>query len=248
MQETIGAILDRRFDTMVAIIAKERQLEPTAVKGLIDTALFQSEEAKAKKLVDDVVAFEPFRDEIKAPWTKLKLEAEHGGQLQSMMKLARFMGAMPADRPTAAHVAVIYALGNIVDGNGEGVLGARGQIASHTLVAALRAMTADENVKAVVLRIDSGGGSAQASELIWRAVAELKVKKPVIVSMSDVAASGGYISSATDLRARGHADRIDQRRGGACACRRKARRHTFPMGGSTDDDVEPPPWKDDERR
>ena len=63
----------------------------------------------------------------------------------------------------------------------------------------LRALAADDSVKAVVLRIDSGGGSAQASELIWQAVSELKAKKPVVVSMSDVAASGGYyIAMAAD--------------------------------------------------
>src|SRR5512139_787096 len=74
-------------------------------------------------------------------------------------------------------------------------------MATHTLVAALRALAADPRVKAVVLRIDSGGGSAQASELIWRAVAELKAQKPVIASMSDVAASGGYYiaSGATKI-------------------------------------------------
>jgi protease-4 len=69
------------------------------------------------------------------------------------------------------------------------------------MVAALHALAVAPDVKAVVLRIDSGGGSAQASELIWRAVAELKAAKPVVVSMSDVAASGGYYiaSGATKI-------------------------------------------------
>jgi protease-4 len=201
MVETLDAILDRRYDTMVDIIAKDRNLDPAAVKGLIDTALFRPDEAKAQKLVDDIASFEAFRDELKAPWAKLKLEHDHDNQLQAMMKLGRFVGWMPPDRPAGPHVAVVYALGNIVDGNGEGVLGARGEIASHTMVAALHALGADDAVKAIVLRIDSGGGSAQASELIWRAVADVKAKKPVIVSMSDVAASGGYYiaSGATKI-------------------------------------------------
>jgi protease-4 len=80
----------------------------------------------------------------------------------------------------------------VVDGGGDGIVGARSEIASRTLVPALRVLAADDNVKAVVLRIDSGGGSALASELIWHAVAEVKAGKPVVVSMSDVAASGGY--------------------------------------------------------
>ena len=193
MQETLGAILDRRYQTMVEVISADRKLDPTAVKGLIDLALFPSEQAKTAKLVDEVTSFEAFRDKaVAGPWTKLDVEPDGKDQLQTMLKLARFIGAMPPERPLGDHIAVVYAVGDIVDGGGDGVLGARQQIASHTLVSALRALDADDNVKAVVLRIDSGGGSAQASELIWQAVTELKAKKPVVVSMSDVAASGGY--------------------------------------------------------
>ena len=137
-----------------------------------------------------------------AAWTQLELSPDRGKPLAAMQMAMRFLGAHPARQAEPAITSrVVYALGTIVDGKGEGVLGAREQIASHTLVAALRALTADDSVKAVVLRIDSGGGSAQASELIWRAVAELKAKKPVIVSMSDVAASGGYYiaSGATKI-------------------------------------------------
>jgi len=198
MEETIGAILDRHYETTVQIVATERKLEPAAVKAIIDTALFPSPQAKDAKLVDDVVSFETFRDaHVKGGWTELELDGEDGkDQLQAMLKIGRFLGAMPPEKPMGPHVAVVYALGDIVDGDGKGVLGARQQIASHTLVAALRALTADDSVKAVVLRIDSGGGSAQASELIWEAVGQLKAKKPVIVSMSDVAASGGYYIAA----------------------------------------------------
>jgi len=200
MEETLGAILDQRYATMVDIVASERKLDADAVKGLIDRGLFTSDEAKAAKLVDDVAPFEAFRDAVKAPWTTLKLD-DNDSALGAYLQLARFIGAMPADRPSGDHVAVVYAIGNIVDGDGGGELGAREEIAANTLVAALRALGGDTSVKAVVLRIDSGGGSAQASELIWRAVAELKQKVPVIVSMSDVAASGGYYiaSGATKI-------------------------------------------------
>jgi protease-4 len=193
MQETLGAILDRHYQTMVDVIAADRKLDPTAVKGLIDTALFPSEKAKAAKLVDQVSSFEAFRDaQVAGAWTKLEVEPDGNDQLKTMLKLARFIGAMPPEKPLGDHIAVVYALGDIIDGPGDGVLGARKEIASHTLVPALRAVTNDDSVKAVVLRIDSGGGSAQASELIWEAVTALKAKKPVVVSMSDVAASGGY--------------------------------------------------------
>lgn len=203
MRETLGAILDRSYETMVEVIAAERKLDAGRVRGLIDTALFSSEQAVAAQLVDEVSSFEVFRDRIVdgAAWGKVEIEADGDDSLAAMLKLARFIGAMPPEKPLGDHVAIVYALGNIVDGRGDGILGARQQIASHTLVPALRAIAADDTVKAVVLRIDSGGGSAQASELIWREVAELVAKKPVIVSMSDVAASGGYYiaSNATKI-------------------------------------------------
>jgi protease-4 len=197
-QETLGAILDRRYQTMVELIAGERRIPANDVKALIDTGLFSPEQARGAKLIDAVAAFEAFRDATTgagkpgAGWKRLELRPERSDPLAMMLTVWRFLGAMPPDKPAGDHVALVYAIGNIVDGDGDGVIGARGQIASHTLVAALRALAADTAVKAVVLRIDSGGGSARASELIWRAVAELKARKPVVVSMSDFAASGGY--------------------------------------------------------
>lgn len=237
MQETLGAILDRHYQTMVDVIAADRKLDPNAVKGLIDTALFPSEKAKAAKLVDQVSSFEAFRDaQVGGAWTKLEVEPDGNDQLKTMLKLARFIGAMPPEKPIGDHIAVVYALGDIIDGEGDGVLGARKEIASHTLVPALRAVTNDDSVKAVVLRIDSGGGSAQASELIWEAVTALKAKKPVVVSMSDVAASGGYYIASPANKIFAQADTLTGSigvvggkiaPGGALA---KFGVNTFPMG------------------
>jgi len=239
MKETLQGILDRHYATTVEIVAQERKLQPAEVQGLIDTALFPSPQAKAAKLVDEIVSFEAFRDTMigKSPWTELEYETSSStDQLKAVMKIGRFLGAMPPERPVGPHVAVIYALGNIVDGGGDGVLGARQEIASHTLVATLRAMAKDDDVKAVVLRIDSGGGSAQASELIWEAVAQVKAKKPVIVSMSDVAASGGYYIASGATKIYAQADTLTGSigvvggkiaPGGALA---KLGVNTFPMG------------------
>jgi len=257
MEETLGAILDRRYQTMVEVIAEDRQLPPATVKGLIDTALFPSDQAKAARLVDDVGAFEAFADDVRkaAPWTKLELDADKSDRLAMLMKLSRFVGAMPPDRPAGNHVAVVYALGDIVDGSGDGVLGARAQIASHTLVPALRTLTSDDSVKAVVLRIDSGGGSAQASELIWRAVAELAARKPVIVSMSDVAASGGYYIASGATKIFALADTLTGSIGvigGKLAPRdalAKLGVNTFPRGRGKRATMEASlgPWTEDER-
>jgi protease-4 len=256
MEETLGAILDRRYQTMVDAIAGDRKLAPDAVKALIDTALFPSDQAQAAGLVDEVAAFEPFRDAVVggAAWGGLTL-AERGNPLAAMQLAMRFFGALPPDRPSGDHVALVYALGTIIDGRGDGVLGAREQIASHTLVAALRALTAADRVKAVVLRIDSGGGSAQASELIWRAVAELKARKPVIVSMSDVAASGGYYIASGATRIFALDDTLTGSIGvvgGKLAVRGALTRlgvNTFPVGRGKRATMMASlgPWSDDER-
>jgi protease-4 len=198
MVEVINDILDRNYQTTVDIVTAERKLTPEQVKAAIDEAMFVEERALAAKLVDEITTWEAFLTATAGDrWNKLDLDDEDdGGDLGQMVKAMQFIGMSPATRPSGPHIAVVYALGNIIDGEGAGVLGARSEIASGTLVPALRAMGADDNVKAIVLRVDSGGGSAQASELIWGTLDEIKKKKPIIVSMSDVAASGGYYISA----------------------------------------------------
>jgi protease IV len=198
--EVLGQILDRHYETMVEGISVGRGIPAEQVKRLIDQGLHTPLQAVAGKLADDVASFEEFRDrEVKAPWTVEKLDGDD--QLSatdpaaSTGKLMQFLGVQPVQREREPHIAVVYAVGNIVDGGGDGVLGARQEIAATTLVAALRVLTEDDSVKAVVLRVDSGGGSAQASELIWQAMSALRARKPVVVSMSDAAASGGYYIS-----------------------------------------------------
>ena len=195
MRETLQAIIDRMYDTMVAGIAEGRKLEPAAVQALIDKAMFLPEEAQAAKLIDSVAIYENYRKEFvgELGWHNVKMGK--GGGAPDMAKLMEFLGVMPRARPSQPHVALVYALGNIIEGTGGGVIGARQEIAGRTLAAALRAVGANDSVKAVVLRVDSGGGSALASEQILTALDEIKAKKPVIVSMGGVAASGGYYIS-----------------------------------------------------
>jgi protease-4 len=199
MKETLGVILDRHYQSLVESIAQGRNLPPERVRAAIDTAMFSATQARAEKLVDDVLPWETFRAlATQGAWIAVELEQDDHPlhSMQGMLKLAEFLGATPPRRPSGPHLALVYAVGDVIDGDGDGALGASGQIASHTLVPALRALAADDSVKAVVLRIDSGGGSALASELIWHAVTELRQKKPVVVSMSNVAASGGYYIAA----------------------------------------------------
>jgi protease IV len=197
MQEVLGQILDRMYQSMVDIIAADRAIAADDVKKLVDEAMFDPKAAVAAKLADETTTWEAARDAAAGDtWTEMSLEGDDPGNAVAMVKAMEFLGMAPPAKPIGPHVALVYAVGDVVDGGGGGVLGARSEIASGTLVAAIRALTADDDVKAVVVRIDSGGGSALASELIWHAMAELKAKKPVVVSMSDVAASGGYYIAA----------------------------------------------------
>lgn len=97
-------------------------------------------------------------------------------------------------------IAVYYAVGDIVDMEDAGVIASGSQIVGSKMVEDLDALANDETVKAVVIRVNSGGGSAYASEQIWHAVQQLKKKKPVVISMGGMAASGGYYMSCGATR------------------------------------------------
>lgn len=198
-RETTAMILDQAFATMVAGIAEGRGLDPAAVKAAIDRGMLGAAEAREAKLVDRVAQFEAYRDGFAGgrPWLSVSIDGDENPTQQ----LLALLGMAPTPRPRGERVALVYAVGNVVDGKGNGIMGARGEIASRSLSAALRALAVDDDVKAVVLRIDSPGGSALASEVIWTAVHDLEAKKPVIVSMASVAASGGYYiaSGATQI-------------------------------------------------
>lgn len=198
MIETLEAIVEQSYQSMLEGIEQGRGLDRDAAIAVVDTALFVGEQAVEARLVDEVATWEAFRDTAVADegWKVLGSDAN---PLKDFGALQRFLGLVPPERPSGPHVALVYAVGNIVDGEGSGIVGAREEIASRTLVAALRAVAADEEVAAVVLRVDSGGGSALASEQIWMAASQLAEKKPLVVSMGSVAASGGYyISAAAD--------------------------------------------------
>ncbi|KIG17101.1 signal peptide peptidase SppA, 36K type [Enhygromyxa salina] len=195
MLETLGALVDQAYVTMVSGIAQGRGASEEEVRGWIDQALFTSESAAEGGLIDKVEAWEPFLARVSGErgWKNVTLQDK---PWSDPLALQRFLGMSGPKRPSKPHVALVYAVGNIIDGKGGGALGATSEIASGQLVPVLDRLAADDKVAAVVLRIDSGGGSAQASEQIWHAVERLKASKPVVVSMAGVAASGGYYIAA----------------------------------------------------
>ncbi len=180
-------------------IADRRGLSPEQARGLLDRGPFLAQQAKDEGLVDGL----RYRDEV---YADVRREA---GQDAIPLYISRYFRTSTLTQkakrlpknPRENFVALIHAAGPIKHGrSGRGPLG-DGPMGSDTISAALRAAGSDDRAKAVVMRVNSPGGSYTASDTIWREVVRLRgAGKPVIVSMGDVAASGGYfISMAADV-------------------------------------------------
>jgi len=186
-REVTGALLDAVSGRLTADVAASRGLTPEAVRGLVDRGLFTAAEAKAARLVDDVL----WPDEVDGWVSRLvgRPVKVTGGYRPAPPRQAQRWGEPPA-------IAVVRLEGAIAPGAarreplGEGWL-----TGAATTEEALRRAADDGRVRAIVLRVDSPGGDAGASDLIWRAVVQARRKKPVVVSMGDLAASGGYLAA-----------------------------------------------------
>ena len=165
------------FDQLVQAIAVARKKSPETVRALIDEGPFIAEDALAAGLVDALL----YRDEVE----------EHVGLGdEDTTDFSDYVQALPPTFTLSARpkIAVIYAVGTIASGEGRS-----GDVAgSDTLVEYINQAADDRGVKAIVLRVDSPGGSSIASDVIWRALMLAREDKPLIVSMGDLAASGGY--------------------------------------------------------
>jgi len=185
-------------EQLSAAIAERRGKTVEAARALLDRGPFLADDALAEGLVDAL----GYRDEVYAAVRKEtgpNAILQYVGRYQRAHLLAQRARRLP--NPRERFVAVIYASGPIRQGrSSRGPVGG-GAMGSDTVTAALRSATSDERVRAVLLRVNSPGGSGVASDTIWREVVRTRAAgKPVVVSMSDVAASGGYyISMAADV-------------------------------------------------
>jgi protease IV len=137
------------------------------------------------KLIDGLRYDDEVKDEIRA-----KVGIARNAKI-NFVPVAKYAQAVSLRRSAPGKIAIIYAAGNIVDGKGD-----RTEIGGDTYRNLIRKARLDNNIKAIVLRVNSGGGSALASENIWRELVLAKKDKPLVVSFGDVAASGGYYISA----------------------------------------------------
>lgn len=184
------AILDDTFAQILKDIAQARGLAQNQVRGLIDESPHGPEQALAQKLVDKIV----HRDEV--------IESISSA-LGTRVRFASFADTDPELQTwsTAPYTAVVLVEGTIIDGDSRTIPFLNLQFAgADTLIKQLRSLRADPMCKGIVLRVNSPGGSALASDLIWREVARTheahektpRKSPPIVVSMGDVAASGGY--------------------------------------------------------
>jgi protease-4 len=183
-REELQALLDSINAQIVKDIAADRKIDPATLQGLIDRAPLLTDEALKAHLVDHVGGRAEAVGSFSAAAKFLSLEKYHDD-----------VGEAHQSGPT---VALIYATGLIARGGGDGGNALTGgESGTDKLVRAFRLAQEDKNVRAIVFRIDSPGGSATAAETIWAAVNRAhQAGKPVIVSMGDVAGSGGYYIAA----------------------------------------------------
>ncbi len=183
-REQLTELLRSIWDAMAADIAKSRKIPVGMLDSIANGQLARTPEmAKSTKLIDVIGYEDQYNDMIRK---RLGVEPDTKFNRVKILDYAEKTGNTSGEY-AKEKIAVVYAQGEILSGEGS-----EAYIGEGSMRRALREARRDKNVKAVVLRVDSPGGSALTSELIWREIELTKKKKPVVVSMGNLAASGGY--------------------------------------------------------
>jgi len=205
-REVIGVLLDEFWNQVLDSIAENRGMPRAQLEPLLAAVIVEPDQALAAGLID-AIGYEQDFDALVARKLGGKPElVEHygdkeGEDLEKMLAspfaafslLPALLNPPKPEAPKVPHVAIVYATGPISSGKSTAdFMGRVSGMGSDTIVKALEEVGADDNCKAVVLRVNSPGGSALASDQIWGAIQRVKAKKPVVASMGYVAASGGY--------------------------------------------------------
>ncbi len=190
-KKQVSAYLDGLYQTFLNGIAETRKINPGTLFNIAnDYKIAQPIDALNYKLVDGL----RYKDEILEEFKKITGTAKKSDL--NTVSINDYAESIPKGNKPASKdkIAVIYANGDIISGEGSDE-----EIGSERISRAIRKARLDENIKAIVLRVNSGGGSALASDVIWREIVLSRKVKPVIASFGDVAASGGYyIACAAD--------------------------------------------------
>jgi protease-4 len=190
-REQVTEYITGIWDQMLTDVSASRKISKELLNAYADSITMFSTTAdyQKQKLIDKALYYDQVKPEIRK---LLKIDAEKDINTIGISQMLATKGK----KDKGEEVAVYYAYGNIVSQQVENqIMGGGHAIVGPDVAEDLEKLAKDDKVKAVVLRINSGGGSAYASEQIWRAVTRLKEKKPVVVSMGGMAASGGYYMS-----------------------------------------------------
>ncbi|RIK69367.1 MAG: signal peptide peptidase SppA [Planctomycetota bacterium] len=204
-EEQTNWLLDGMFEEMVGTIAKNRGLSPEKVRELIDRGSLTPRQAFEEKLVDKLGYREDFIASIRKNYGDAKISTKYGRDKAPKIDFSNpfaffqvFSDMMKGKKPsTKPAVAVVHVESMITQGDTEsGIFGGASNAGSNTVRKAIAKAAADDTVKALVLRVDSPGGSAIASDIICEATKRFKESgRPLIISMGNVAGSGGYYVS-----------------------------------------------------
>ncbi len=188
-REQMQAIVTSLWSTIRSDIASSRNVSEGKIDQIADNLrlLYDTEFTISEHLIDGFT----YKDEYEA-LLKKKLKIEKTKKINKV-SLSEYAKSAKNPKTSSHKIAVIYALGSIVDADGDN------ENIGHKTAKEISKARQDKNIKAIVLRVNSGGGSALMSDLIWREVLLAKKEKPLVVSMGNLAASGGYyISCAAD--------------------------------------------------
>lgn len=189
-REQVTAYINGIWQVMLKEVAESRKIAVDSLNAYADRfiALSKPEDYVKLKLVDKLL----YTDEVKGEIKKmLKIDADESFPQLTLKDMENVKGK----KKEGDQVAVYYAYGDIVDSDTGDMTDQEHSIVASKVCKDLEKLAGDDDVKAVVLRVNSPGGSAYASEQIWHAMTSLKAKKPVVVSMGGYAASGGYYIS-----------------------------------------------------
>ncbi len=190
-RQNLQTLVDRLFAQIVDGIAKSRGLKPAAVREAIDNSPYLAAEARDRKLVDKLDYWPAYSDAVKT----------RGGKDAKLVRLRAYQAEGDLPNQEGPTIALIHGVGPIVSGRPQqDPLDDDPYFSAHVVATAIAKAVRDKSVKAILLRIDSPGGSYLASDTIWSALEAARRKgKPVIASMGRVAASGGYfVAMAAD--------------------------------------------------
>ena len=190
-REQVSRYINGLWQQILTEVSASRNINKDSLNHYADgiMAFEDSQLLKSRKLVDGFCYYDEIRDVVKKQLGLKSDEKIHQASMDDVNAAVEDSNAL------GDQIAIYYCQGNIVSAASSSLYGSGQEIVSKQVIKDLQELGDDDNIKAVVLRINSGGGEAYASEQLWRAVSMLNKKKPVVVSMGGMTASGAYYMS-----------------------------------------------------